>query len=511
MKIDVQPAEPRSTLGFKPGGEMKSTKQEPRSEKKKALVKERDATMLSVVSEFADKTSLNGILMIKTSNSFGARFFWVVVFLAAVGALTFHSYSIVVDYLSYQTTTSVQRTLDQNIQMPFITICLENPIRQSKLNETNSIIIEYIQREQAKYGNPSSESVVEYKALENIPNTTGDIVYYGLEHLSSEIRAKVGHQLEDILVYCGGTNGCGQSNITVFQNIYYGNCYTLDTTWFEINDGTQGGILLQFFLEIDEYIEEIRESIGFKIILHDPNSMPNPEFEGFQILPGTQSNIALRLLQTQYLPQPYGDCVDHSNSDYFENYDYVYTETFCMALCSARNALEKCHCKTTFYDNVDLPEGFETVDYCGDNDELYQCWKKEDNSDPPCDECQSDCSLNTYNYKISSSIWPNSKALKGYLDQVCGKMSADRCARLRNQSESELRENFVSANIFYESFYVDSFTTDPAVTLTDFLCNFGGCIGLWIGLSIISVFEVVQLVTELFLAFCRICLLSRQE
>ncbi|KAK6978380.1 degenerin-like protein asic-2, partial [Biomphalaria glabrata] len=92
MKIDVQPAEPRSTLGFKPGGEMKSTKQEPRSEKKKALVKERDATMLSVVSEFADKTSLNGILMIKTSNSFGARFFWVVVFLAAVGALTFHSY-----------------------------------------------------------------------------------------------------------------------------------------------------------------------------------------------------------------------------------------------------------------------------------------------------------------------------------------------------------------------------------------------------------------------------------
>ncbi|KAI8738705.1 degenerin protein asic-2, partial [Biomphalaria glabrata] len=49
-------------------------------------------SILTVVSLFAERTSINGLLMIKTSTSFGAKILWCFLFIAAVGALVFHSY-----------------------------------------------------------------------------------------------------------------------------------------------------------------------------------------------------------------------------------------------------------------------------------------------------------------------------------------------------------------------------------------------------------------------------------
>ncbi|KAK6979016.1 FMRFamide-activated amiloride-sensitive sodium channel [Biomphalaria glabrata] len=89
------------------------------------------------------------------------------------------------------------------------------------------------------------------------------------------------------------------------------------------------------------------------------------------------------------------------------------------------------------------------------------------------------------------------------VEYLCGRISMSRCKQLRKLSYRDLRENFVGMKIFFETFYVESHKVEPVMSITDFLCNLGGCIGLWIGVSILSLFEVLQLVSELMLAICQ--------
>ncbi|KAK6979015.1 propionyl-CoA carboxylase alpha chain mitochondrial, partial [Biomphalaria glabrata] len=49
------------------------------------------------------------------------------------------------------------------------------------------------------------------------------------------------------------------------------------------------------FLEPDEYIEELTETKGLQVLVHDTQSFVFPYDDGFQLLPGTFSNIALTL------------------------------------------------------------------------------------------------------------------------------------------------------------------------------------------------------------------------
>ncbi|KAI8738698.1 propionyl-CoA carboxylase alpha chain, mitochondrial, partial [Biomphalaria glabrata] len=48
------------------------------------------------------------------------------------------------------------------------------------------------------------------------------------------------------------------------------------------------------FLEPDEYISEQTSSKGIQIVLHNTETYPFPEDDGFQINAATQTNVALK-------------------------------------------------------------------------------------------------------------------------------------------------------------------------------------------------------------------------
>ncbi|KAK6979014.1 degenerin-like protein asic-2, partial [Biomphalaria glabrata] len=105
---------------------------------------ERKFLALSIISNFAQKTSVNGALFIKESSSIQAKIWWSVLFLAAIGALLLHSYSIISSYMSFRTMTTVESRFEKNLQLPFVTFCNRNPIRLSMLNQTSSLLQNYV-------------------------------------------------------------------------------------------------------------------------------------------------------------------------------------------------------------------------------------------------------------------------------------------------------------------------------------------------------------------------------
>ncbi|XP_060578221.1 acid-sensing ion channel 1-like isoform X2 [Ruditapes philippinarum] len=60
-----------------------------------------------------------------------------------------------------------------------------------------------------------------------------------------------------------------------------------------------------------------------------------------------------------------------------------------------------------------------------------------------------------------------------------------------------IANNFLKLNIYYEDLNFENLTEVPEIEIQQFLSDVGGAIGLWIGLSILSLCELVQLFVEL--------------
>ncbi|WAR23024.1 ASI1B-like protein, partial [Mya arenaria] len=84
------------------------------------------------------------------------------------------------------------------------------------------------------------------------------------------------------------------------------------------------------------------------------------------------------------------------------------------------------------------------------------------------------------------------------LQGVCNRDKAV-CAKLREHVNDLwiINNNFLKVNIYYEDLNFNNVTEEPQIEIQQFLSDVGGAFGLWIGLSILSFLEVVQLLVEL--------------
>ncbi|KAK3585554.1 hypothetical protein CHS0354_022964, partial [Potamilus streckersoni] len=98
---------------------------------------EKEKSFRSVLEHFAENCSMQGIPCIGAAKVWWSRLIWVVLTLAAIGALTFHLYRTITQYYEYQVQTQVSLGFS-NLQLPSITICNTNVLRKSKMNISNS-------------------------------------------------------------------------------------------------------------------------------------------------------------------------------------------------------------------------------------------------------------------------------------------------------------------------------------------------------------------------------------
>ena len=53
---------------------------------------------------------------------------------------------------------------------------------------------------------------------------------------------------------------------------------------------------MRLFVQQDEYMPNITESAGFRLVVHGPDKMPFPEDDGIAISPGFQTAVAARIV-----------------------------------------------------------------------------------------------------------------------------------------------------------------------------------------------------------------------
>ena len=79
-------------------------------------------------------------------------------------------------------------------------------------------------------------------------------------------------------------------------------------------------------------------------------------------------------------------------------------------------------------------------------------------------------------------------------------------SRFNNKTDLDiftLRESVLSLNVYYDSFEVTNIEENAQMQSTDLVAGVGGTLGLFLGISLLSLFEFVEITLEIVLSKAR--------
>ncbi|KAL5291210.1 hypothetical protein ACFFRR_010551 [Megaselia abdita] len=225
---------------------------------------------------------------------------------------------------------------------------------------------------------------------------------------------------------------------------------------------------------------------GFKILIHTPGEIPRLSNKYLQAPMNQQVLISVKptVITTSKMLKNYDP---KSRQCYFENERYlrffkVYTQTNCELECLTNYTLARCKCVA-----FSMPRNIETK-VCGPAKigcykkaeyevmlEEFQEIEKNPNAETKCN-CLPACTSITYDAEISNT-----------------KFTYD-----SNEGSSLTSRNFpyqiTALRIFFKENQYLASSRSELYGLTDFLANVGGLLGLFLGISAISLAELVYFV-----------------
>uniref|UniRef100_A0A914E7K2 Uncharacterized protein n=1 Tax=Acrobeloides nanus TaxID=290746 RepID=A0A914E7K2_9BILA len=286
-----------------------------------------------------------------------------------------------------------------------------------------------------------------------------------------------------------------------------GKCYRLElfksnTTWLQrqAQAGVNNGIQIIADFHKEEAIEEFKDfkfnfdassnvpmfaneyEDGFRYYIHNHEDVPYLSTEGISASPGVRVYSAMSSARYTLLSTDnWGNCSDNWPKDFHKNVQYSATK--CKALCRAQFFNSQCGCSPMVY-NI---EGAYPV--CTASD-LYSCLRNKllknaaDKDSalliiPKCIQCKVECDRWEYVTYNSYSIGYSKGALNWFKHQN------------PNWTDEYVTSNFVTIDIFFRDVSYTEYQQIQSTNLVTTLSNIGGNMGMWLGMSILSVIEVL--------------------
>nr|URS64679.1 FMRFamide-gated sodium channel-like 2 [Malacoceros fuliginosus] len=485
-----------------------------------------------IVNKFMTTTTAHGWGRVGSENNIFIKLFWVAITLTAFGANVTHVLTLVLQYRAFPS-EQVSDVELSSIEFPSVTICNIQPMSVSTglemMQDPSTQLYQWDNLTQFYYdmakkdGNLSYEEELKYNRLKQ------PIGYF--ENIGDEA-TRVGHQPRDFLLSCTfGYRQCTWDNFTFFQSPTYYNCYTFNGNKSSENlvartTGPQEGLSLILYLESDNgdelyngtyhTLSNVGNAAGARVIVHPPNSRPSPVDQGFDVPPGFSSSVGVKATRYERLGEPYGPCVEDTmhGSDLF-----VYATDTCVTLCQQRYVMNACDCVSSL---LPIPEYNESnLKYCGNFDAAHQeyffsnlsCeaaslaeFVAEDNVRESCG-CHPPCEEYSYKTDVSYSYWPlDFTQLSFYQSYVLNHPDVDNLKayqNLENYNTSEListgliRKNFLRLNVYLKDLIIQEYIQKKSYEIQNLISDMGGTFGLWIGMSVITWCEVVELLIRL--------------
>lgn len=285
----------------------------------------------------------------------------------------------------------------------------------------------------------------------------------------------------------------------------YGNCYKFNSgnkvpIKTSFNLGELNGLNLRINIgNQKENLFPIQFSTGARIFVHKQFILPL-NFEGINVQVGTTTNIQLTKVVTENVPTPYSDCQDLTNYNsilfnFIKNSSFIYRQKDCWDLCYQMNIIHKCGC----YDLERIGYYKNKPCYLSNQDfkcmkEAYKDFAKLVYNENCTNECPMECKSESYDLKMQYSNFPS----RAYSKFIISQNNSIEFSDMDKQNLFQVyREQYLQVKIYFDDFKYMSISEQKKTTEIELGANIGGTLGLFIGVSILSFVELIELMIEL--------------
>ncbi|KAI6239315.1 hypothetical protein M3Y99_00583400 [Aphelenchoides fujianensis] len=482
-KSEVKPLNPPSGTQWTRGLEM----QLPPSQ-----VKSRAYLMGANFRDFPEWTSLHAIPLTRRSSSWICIGFWLLIAAAAIGVTTWQIVVTVIQYFEYDVATQSE------------TACDLNPYKRSIAYEN-----EEIARLMAAYVYATKRLACGVRdSCGDISRTSSgdaDMQRYGLTNITDSVtlQTKVKRllvlvaaqspnstletaeaQMDDFLQGCSfNTQDCYDGDWIAWRDPTMGTCFTfnLRANRTVSRAGPIYGLRIIFKTNTSEYVDS-SSNIGMAVLVHDQREFPFPDTFGIFINTNQATGVGVSYSTIERMSDPYGNCRSDKPDWYL--YDLDYSTEGCQRSSYQKQMVATCGC----FDPTFPPPINGTLAACRVPDDV-ECWSSIALSSNATDECTEPCEEGMYDVVTSSARWP-SGSLTTYGDCQEGDYANLTCLEMYEQ-------NGAFIEVYFENLSYQQLNESAAVTVSTLLSNFGGQVGLWLGMYALSVVEIILLTIQL--------------
>ncbi len=193
----------------------------------------------------------------------------------------------------------------------------------------------------------------------------------------------------------------------------------------------------------------------------------------------------VRLLRAH---KPYGGCAEidaeqNKQLNLWSVFGYNYTTETCHYTYTQYVISNTCGCLDERYP---VPEDRKNLSLC--NFAQFFCKLMTGNfvyhNLPSTDECPLLCKEPLFETIVSTHGWP-SRASAQYI--------TNKYDIFQNSTLDEIRENLLKVSIYFQNTRVKTIYETPMLGIFDLLADIGGHLGLWVGLSLLAVCELLEI------------------
>lgn len=295
---------------------------------------------------------------------------------------------------------------------------------------------------------------------------------------------------------------------------------------------------------LDCFISNVKSQLsGALLVVHKSLSSPDINQEAINLQPGTLTEVRLKSFFNVMKLPPYGNCaLNTPNHLQMGKEVYSYTMKLCKEKIIQTQINHKCNCNAIEYPvlnpNISFCGSLPTFihhDRCGNNSsesEIEICLEEMNSSvkrleckssvtvlyhDDLIEDCLMPCSFYSYESDRSISTWPTKSWQLTWLSSALGNRVIHRTelkdykialSLFRNGEEEKamnilnnlntLEKKLIALIINKPNKNLHKVEEKEVLSLTSFLSQLGGLFSIFIGLTLISIVEIIELLIRVF-------------
>ncbi len=430
------------------------------------------------------------------------------------GLCTFLIVELILSFLSYGVSTKTRTLYETSAKFPKITICNVNPFT----NEYALEFLKQINQEFYPYIDIFDDEQMSQLDFESKYRLIGNFNYLAVNKMNSlneTAKRRLSHSLEDMMPTCSfNMQQCLLAkDFSWYFDPFYGNCWIFNLGNQRSNSvpGVAYGLRMSFYVNFNQKLTTINSNgggLGALLRIDNSSYLTSYQTDGYGLEPGYWTSISVHRSFKFSLPKPFSNCLidNQTNSgfqsslfDLIQNSAYKYTQPTCFLQCQQRHIYLECNCT-----DASVLSLFSNVSQCltanelGCMSSLYG--EKLYTNDFVKEHCLPECPLECYFEHFDATLSSIELMPKYYLDYLSSNLKLRGDFLTKSQIDLETaRKSFVSFNIFYKTLSYEISTESPQTNWIWVFASIGGYLSLFLGVSVLSMCELVQLILEVLL------------